>query len=245
MQQEDAAAVIRSEPEEAVMARLHPRLGRHGGRRGLAILGVVVLSVAVAVAAAPWASGRGAAVASKTFKLFPNPAFSTCARAKGKTLKASATVTRGALNDTMTLSLSGFKPNVGFDLFTVQRSNQNSDGTPVSGFTNFGMAWYQSDIETDANGNASVRIQTILLDQIFGFDPDVALAPTQTLHVGFWFDSVAEAQPCSQTTLTPTPFNGEHNAGPLAFITRPAAKTGLGPLCTHPVKQGQAFVCEP
>jgi len=32
----------------------------------------------------------------------------------------------------------------------------------------------------------------------------------------------------------PTPFNGEHRAGPLAFISRPDAGTGLGPLCSHP-----------
>jgi hypothetical protein len=212
--------------------------------RVLPIVGVMALAVAVLVAA-PLAHGRGALAASKTFRLFPNKAFLSCAQAHGATAKVTATVTRGALNDTMSLSLTGFKPDLGFDLFTVQRSNQNADGTPVSGFTNFGMAWYQSDIETNADGNADVTIETILFDQIFGFDPDASLAPTQTLHVGFWFDSVAEAQPCSQTTLNPTPFNGEHNAGPVAFITRPAAKTGLGPLCTQPVSQGMTFTCKP
>ena len=88
-----------------------------------------------------------------------------------------------------------------------------------------------------------MTVKTILLDQIFGFDPDVALAPTNTFHVGFWFDSVAEAQPCSATPLAATPFNGEHNAGPVAFITRPNATTGLGPLCTAPVKTGTVFSC--
>jgi len=107
------------------------------------------------------------------------------------------------------------------------------------------MAWYQSDITTSVSGTASVTIKTILLDQIFGFDPDVALAPTQTLHVGFWFDSVAEAQPCSATVLTATPFHGEHTAGPVAFITRPNATTGLGPLCTDPNPSGTTFVCKP
>jgi hypothetical protein len=127
----------------------------------------------------------------------------------------------------------------------VQRSNQTANGSPVAGFTNFGLAWYQSDIQTNTNGAASVTIKTILFDQIFGFDPDASLAPTQTLHVGFWFDSVAEAQPCSATTLAPTPFNGQHNAGPVAFITRPNATTGLGPLCTKPVDNGGTFTCQP
>ena len=161
-------------------------------------------------------------VSSKQFSLFANSAFSPCMRKNASTTPtASATVTRGALNDTLTLKLAGFKPHLGFDLFTVQRSNQTASGAPVSPFTNFGMAWYQSDVETDGNGAATVTVKTILFDQIFGFDPDVTLAPTNTFHVGFWFDSVAEAQPCSATPLAATPFNGEHNAGPVAFITPP------------------------
>jgi hypothetical protein len=39
-----------------------------------------------------------------------------------------------------------------------------------------------------------------------------------------------------------TPFNGEHQAGPLAFITRPDATTNLGPLCTDPDGEGH---CNP
>jgi hypothetical protein len=204
-------------------------------------LAAAVLVPSIAAGGAPSPN----TVNSKTFKLFPNPAFLACAQAAGRTATASATVTRGAVNDTLKLSLAGFKPNLGFDLFTVQRSNQQGNGTPVSGFTNFGLAWYQSDVQTSSTGTASVTIKTILLDQIFGFDPDAALAPTNTFHVGFWFNSVAEAQPCSATTLTPTPFNGEHNAGPLAFITRPNAKTNLGPLCTQPVSTGSGFTCNP
>lgn len=66
-----------------------------------------------------------------------------------------------------------------------------------------------------------------------GFDPDVALQPTNTFHVGFWFNDLADAVPCGFTG-PPTPFNGELQAGPLAFITRPNAGAGLGPLCTKP-----------
>ena len=32
-----------------------------------------------------------------------------------------------------------------------------------------------------------------------------------------------------------TPFNGEHTAGPLAFVTRPDVRTALGPLCLDPI----------
>jgi hypothetical protein len=204
----------------------------------IALAGAALMGVSAA---------RGAsAPSSKTFTLFPNKAFIKCARQSGSVpISAKATVTRGAQNDTLKLALSGFKPNLGFDLFTVQNSNQASDGTPAPGFTNFGLAWYQSDISTDPSGNALVTVKTILLDQIFGFDPAVALAPTNTFHLGFWFDTVAEATGCGATTPAPTPFNGEHNAGPVAFITRPNATTGLGPLCTQPVSSGGTFSCNP
>ena len=75
----------------------------------------------------------------------------------------------------------------------MQRSPLLADGTKDPAFTNvfngsFGLAWYQSDIQVQHSDNGHVRIQTILLDDIFGFDPDVRLAPTNTFHVGFWFD---------------------------------------------------------
>ena len=205
----------------------------------------LVASVGVIAGAAfvSQASARPSLVDHTTFSLYPSTAFLAClAPAGGPTPTAQATVTRGPLHDSLTLTLAHFKPNLGFDLFTVQRSNQTATGQPVTGFTNFGLAWYQTDVETNQYGNGSVTIKTILLDQIFGFDPDVSLAPTNTFHVGFWFNSVAEAQPCSTTTLTPTPFNGEHNAGPVAFITRPDAVSGLGPLCTRP--EGNPASCE-
>src|SRR5689334_10331522 len=92
-------------------------------------LAAAVLIPSMAAGGVPGAS----TVTSKTFKLFPNPAFLACAQATGHTATASATVTRGAVNDTLKLSLAGFKPNLGFDLFTVQRSNQTAAGTPVAG----------------------------------------------------------------------------------------------------------------
>jgi hypothetical protein len=218
--------------------------------RKRSVLGSMLRRLAVVGAVAATAGGIFASQASAgpsqlhqtNFSLFPNTAFLSCLAPAGQTPTAQATVTRGELHDTLTLTLAHFKPNLGFDLFTVQRSNQTATGQPVTGFTNFGMAWYQTDVQTNSEGSGSVTIKTILLDQIFGFDPDVALTPTNTFHVGFWFNSVAEAQPCSTTTLTPTPFNGEHNAGPLAFITRPNATTNLGPLCTRP--EGNPATCK-
>jgi hypothetical protein len=135
------------------------------------------------------------------------------------------------------------KPNLGLDLFTIQNSNLLSNGEKNPNFTNFGLAWYQSDLKTDSNGNADIAIKTILLDQIFGFDPATNLLPTNSLNVGLWFDNPDDAAACGFNPKKPTPFNGQHQAGPNAFISLPNAETDLGPLCTAPIKQGTTFVC--
>jgi len=171
---------------------------------------------------------------SKTFKLFPNPKFLPCLEASTqKPPTAAVKVTPGSPNDTLTLTLKNVKPNLGFDLFTVENTSLNSDGTANTGFDgNFGLAWYQSDVQANGSGSAHVTIHTILVDQIFGFDAGARLAPTHTFHVGFWFNSPDEVTACAR--VAPTPFNGEQNAGPLVMISVPDATAGLGPLCLHP-----------
>ncbi|HEY1298243.1 MAG TPA: hypothetical protein VGJ60_34620 [Chloroflexota bacterium] len=158
---------------------------------------------------------------------------------------AEVSVERGDLNDTLKLKLHNIKPGLAFDLFTVQRSNKLADGSPDPSFKNFGMAWYQSDVEADHDGNANVTIKTIVLDQIFGFDPDVSLPPTNTFNVGFWFNNPNDAAACGFDVSHPTPFNGEHKAGPLAMISLPDAQTGLGPLCRNPASPGSPLPCNP
>ena len=175
-----------------------------------------------------------------SFDLVPNPQFVDCLRKSSYAEpKARATVIRGKLNDTMILDLDGFKPGLAFDLFTVQRSPFLSDKTPDLSFKgSFGLAWYQSDIEIAKHSDdGHVRIKTILLDQIFGFDPDASLPPTNTFHVGFWFNNPQDAAACGFPANDPTkltPFNGEHKAGPFAMISVPDQTTQLGPLCTDP-----------
>ena len=183
------------------------------------------------------------------FTLQPNPAFLTCLSGSSEAPRASVVVKRGDLNDTALISVKGLKPNLNFDLFTVQRSPLGSGGAAVSGFKGFGLAWYQSDLHSDDNGNARVVIKTILLDQIFGFDSDAVatqvagsaptpattvLKPTNTFHMGFWFNDPADAASCGFDVSKPTPFNGEHRAGPLAMISLPVPPANLGPLCTSP-----------
>lgn len=183
------------------------------------------------------------------FNLTANPRFVNClAQYPGDTHrlpKATVEVKRGRLNDELELKLQNVKPGLAFDLFTVQRSSLRADGTPDPAFTNFGMAWYQSDVEANSHGSANVEINTILLDQIFGFDPDVNLAPTNTFHVGFWFNNPQDAAACGFDVTHPTPFNGEHRAGPLAMISLPDATTNLGPLCSNPDRSVNPARCNP
>src|SRR5262245_26030799 len=223
----------------------------HRPARPLAL--VSLLLAAALIAFALQAAGGISAGASKHdvahFKLVANPRFANClARFPGddrRAPSADVTVQRGKLNDTLTLRISNIKPHLAFDLFTVQRSNLLAAGTPDPAFKDFGMAWYQSDVQADAKGNGSVSIRTILLDQIFGFDPDVSLPPTNTFQLGFWFNNPLDAQSCGFDPTRPTPFNGEHRAGPLAMISLPNARTGLGPLCLKPDTSVTPARCNP
>jgi hypothetical protein len=132
-----------------------------------------------------------------------------------------------------------------FDLFTIQQSPFLSNGSADPTFVNFGLAWYQSDVQANLFGTTLMTIKTILLDQIFGFDPAAALLPANTFHIGFWFNDPQDAVACGFDPTKPTPFNGERNAGPLAMISLPDATTGLGPLCTNPNTSTVPATCNP
>jgi hypothetical protein len=181
-----------------------------------------------------------------TFKFAPNPKFLSClAGDPANAPDVEATVVRGDLNDGMFIRGGSIKPGLAFDMFTVQNSSLTAAGTPDPAFTNFGLAWYQSDLQANSKGVIKAQIRTILLDQIFGFDPTVTLPPTGTFQVGFWFNNPADAAACGFDVTKPTPFNGEHQAGPLAMITLPDATTGLGPLCTKPDTSVTPARCSP
>jgi len=184
-----------------------------------------------------------AQVQETVFNLTPQKKVESCFAQPGYTPTAQVIVQRGTDNDVLILRAQHLKPNLAFDLFTIQNSNLLADGLVNPNFTNFGLAWYQSDLQADSNGNVDIAIKTILLDQIFGFDPAVALAPTNTFHVGFWFNNPEDAAACGFNPNKPTPFNGQHKAGPNAMISLPNAETNLGPLCTAPEKRGSGFVC--
>jgi hypothetical protein len=215
-------------------------------RRALVTVVAAALAVvAVSVVAAYGASGNTEA----SLQLVPNPKFVNCLAKypndPSRPPTATVEVEKGDLNDRLTLHLHNIKPDLAFDLFTVQRSTLDAHGNPISPAPSFGLAWYQSDVQADDHGSAHVKIQTILADQIFGVDVDQSPPqPINTFHVGFWFNDPNDAAPCGFDVSKPTPFNGEHTAGPLAMISTPDATTGLGPLCLNP-DASQPSGCNP
>lgn len=183
------------------------------------------------------------------FKLSPNPKFEKCFAQypddPSRRPQADVVVVRGDLADSLKLRAKNIKPGMKFDMFTIEKSQLKSDATADPNFTNFGLAWYQSDVEAEKNGSARVTLRTILLDQIFGFDPVANLSPTGTFHVGFWFNDPNDAAPCGFDPAHPTPFNGDHDAGPVAMISVPDGASNLGPLCTKPDTSTSPARCSP
>jgi hypothetical protein len=200
------------------------------------VRGLLVASAALAVSGIVSAQNKEDNKDEITFKLVPIQQFVNCLRANPyEEPKARATVIPGKQNDTLILDLDGVRPDLTLSVFSNERSFLGPDGTKDPGFHGFGLSWYQSDVQTGTHSDdGHVRLQTVLVNETFGFDPDVNLPPTNTFHLGLWFDDPQDAQACSTTPIKPGPFNGEHHAGPLAFMTVPDGTTKLGPLCTEP-----------
>lgn len=162
----------------------------------------------------------------------------------GGTPSVKVTVRRGLLGDHLRLVMDHVKPGLRFTLFTLQHSSLLSDGTADPAFAGLGLGWYQSDAHATRHPSVT-EIDTVLIDHIFGIDADPAvnLAPTQTLHLGLFFDDPTKAATCGFAGTTP--FNATHSAGPLAFVSKPDTATGLGPLCTKPDTSTVPATCKP
>ena len=205
-------------------------------KESLAVYGIASAALLGTVLASASPSVGAASKAEEThFTLSPLNKVVPCMAADGKTApRINVEVERGKLNDTLKIEGWGFKPGIQFDLFTIQNSRLDAIGALDPNFNGFGMSWYQSDLQANEQGRVNARVRTILLDQIFGLVDGGAtpVKPTNTFNVGFWFNNPDDAKNCGFTGATP--FNGEHKAGPLAFVTLPNATTHLGPLCTDP-----------
>jgi hypothetical protein len=185
---------------------------------------IAILAAGVTAALATWAglaTQAGAADSSITFDMVRSGAAITANCLPNAT--ARVRVVTHTQNETMTITAAGLPPNTGFDLFVIQLPNAP-----------FGLSWYQSDLQSRSDGTASVsvigrfNIETFAVATGPGAAPVVhpsdaasnpAFAPIHTFHVGFWFNSPADAVKagCAGTV---TPFNGDHTAGVQAMSTR-------------------------
>lgn len=127
----------------------------------------------------------------------------------------------------MTVTVDKLPPDTKFDLFILQLPKEP-----------YGIAWYEGDIETNAQGHGKGYFLGRFNRETFAMAPDEGPAPVihdngptqdastnrtfdpiHTYHLGLFFDSPGAARRggCPDTV---TPFNGEHRAGIKALSTR-------------------------
>jgi|SRR5579859_595448 len=176
------------------------------------LLALVLLALAACGSSASAAPSTAAATLNAQqsggfhFNLVASPGITSCLpQARGE-----ATITRGSLNDELTVSVSGLAPNTGYDLFVIQLPNKP-----------FGVAWYQSDLETDSHGNGSVSVRGIFNVETFSVSTGgtTTFPATHQYHLGLWFNDpkVPAKLGCepghNENNPIVTPFNGEQHAG--------------------------------
>ena len=131
--------------------------------------------------------------------------------------------TTATAQQVMDVSVNHAPKNTEFELFVTQQPNKP-----------FGISWYQSDFETNNQGQGEVQARGIFSEELFAVAPGSVKAPqvddldakknpefkpVHTFHLGLWFGSPEETKDagCSGTV---TPFDGDHSAGIQAFSTR-------------------------
>jgi hypothetical protein len=190
--------------------------------------------LAVAIAAATCMTGmaqraNAAAGDSITFNLKVSAGAVNCLKTN-----ASGRVTISDLGpvQNMHVELFNMPPTTEFATFLIQ--------VPKSPF---GLAWYQGDILTNAQGRGVGDFTGIFSKETFILAPGVAPAPSvfrdnatsnpatppiQIYHLGIWFadPTVAGDAGCPNT---PTPFDGDHVAG-IQVLNTSNFPDGHGPL---------------
>ncbi len=188
------------------MLRLMNRLSK--GAAFLGMLGLLALAACGGGASAAPSTGNTTLNANRdagfSFDLVPSPGITACLpHAHG-----SATIVKGDLNDELTVSVTGLPANTGFDLFVIQLPNKP-----------FGVAWYQSDLQTNGNGEGSATVRGIFNVETFSVSTGgtTTFPPTHQYHLGLWFNdpTVPFKLGCEPGKTAPvvTPFNGEQHAG--------------------------------
>jgi hypothetical protein len=200
-------------------------------RTALRSWGLVGLLALVGLCLGGWAGTAGAASQPSKRTIKVDLVRSAAAQNGNCLADASGQVTVTSLGpvEAMLVEVTGLPPNTEFDFFVIQLPNAP-----------FGLAWYQGDIETDAEGVGTqlfigrFSIETFIVAQPPGEQPapvvhdqppfpdadkNPATEPVHTFHLGLWFgapNAAAEAG-CPNTV---TRFNGDHTAGIQALSTR-------------------------
>ena len=196
-------------------------------RRALALIAAGLSAVGVAGAAAltlGLTAASGATVShgdrSFSFALKPSGTIASCLPHAG----GRVTITAGSLNDTMTVSVHGMPASSGFDLFVIQRPTKP-----------FGVAWYQTDVNVNRDGNGSATVRGVFSVETFSVSlgGSATFAPTHQYHLGLWFNNPRTPfnLGCEPGATAPvvTPFNGEQHAG-IQVLNTAQFPVNAGPL---------------
>jgi hypothetical protein len=194
-------------------------------RATVALAAVAATALATGAAAASGATTSAAAPSFSFALKLSSPAIAACMPHAG----GRVTITRNAQNDVMKISLHGMAPNTVFATFVLQEPRKP-----------FGLAWYQTDVNTDGRGNGNATVQGIFNRETFSLSvggPTATFAPIHLFHLGLWFDDVdlPFELGCEPAATTPviTPFDGDHSAGPQALNTA-QFPVNAGPLSRVP-----------
>ena len=104
-----------------------------------------------------------------------------------RTPTAKVAVSAGKQNDTLTLSLSHVKPNLGFDLFTIQRTNLLANRTVDPNFTNFGLAGISPTFKPTKEATLRLRFRLFWWMKFSGLTPTLRWPlPLAKAQVNSW-----------------------------------------------------------
>jgi len=165
-----------------------------------------ILTAAVAlVGAALLSHAVSAQQSGATFDMVPGAGIASCLpNAHGHvSIRSEGVVER------MRIDVRGLPANAQFDLFVTELPNKP-----------FGIAWYQSDLETNSHGEGHVEVVGRFNVETFSVStggPVTTFPPTHMYHLGLWFNDPQlpfdlGCEP-GQAKPSVTPFNGEQHAG--------------------------------
>jgi hypothetical protein len=195
---------------------------KRGTRRALLVLGTI-LALGIILAGTAAAQSQGG-----SFRIIrPESPPSGCLEGA----RGDVTIRSLGPVEVMVVEVENLAPNTKFGLFLLQLPGRG-------GVEPFGIASYEGDIETNAQGDGKGVFVGRFNRETFTIAPDSGpapvvhrdgpnpdastnpeFAPIHTYHLGLFFDSPGAARRggCPDTV---TPFNGRHRAGIKALSTR-------------------------